>query len=146
MEWTVQLLQLQHAHRLPELRSTRTVTALRAARNAGVSHPGGQYLMGIAPGTYRALRASAPSDNSYRWRYSVVSPVTIPDAPTAIHLPMPTLTFSGGCGGGSCQIHVDGRGFIAGQPVRVNLMPISGGSGYYLGQVTADASGVRPPP
>jgi glutamate-ammonia-ligase adenylyltransferase len=36
VEWTVQTLQLQHAHRLPELRSTRTVVALRAARDAGV--------------------------------------------------------------------------------------------------------------
>jgi glutamate-ammonia-ligase adenylyltransferase len=39
VEWTVQLLQLQHAYRLPELRSTRTMTALRAARDAGVIDP-----------------------------------------------------------------------------------------------------------
>ena len=39
VEWTVQLLQLQHAYRLPQLRSTRTVTALRAARDAGVIDP-----------------------------------------------------------------------------------------------------------
>jgi len=39
VEWTVQTLQLQHAHRLPELRSTRTVVALRAARDAGVVDP-----------------------------------------------------------------------------------------------------------
>ncbi len=36
VEWTVQLLQLQHAHRLPELRSSQTIVALRAARDAGV--------------------------------------------------------------------------------------------------------------
>ena len=39
VEWTVQLLQLQHAYRLPQLRSTQTVTALRAARDAGVIDP-----------------------------------------------------------------------------------------------------------
>jgi len=36
VEWTVQLLQLQHAHAHPELRSSRTVTALRAARDLGL--------------------------------------------------------------------------------------------------------------
>jgi glutamate-ammonia-ligase adenylyltransferase len=36
VEWTVQLLQLQHAFRLPALRSSQTVVALRAAREAGV--------------------------------------------------------------------------------------------------------------
>ncbi len=36
VEWTVQLLQLQHAGRVPELRTPRTVDALRAARDAGV--------------------------------------------------------------------------------------------------------------
>ncbi len=36
VEWTVQLLQLQHADRLPELRSSRTMVALRAARDAGL--------------------------------------------------------------------------------------------------------------
>ncbi len=36
VEWTVQLLQLQHAHAVPALRSSRTVTALRAARDAGL--------------------------------------------------------------------------------------------------------------
>ncbi|MGJ3507429.1 bifunctional [glutamine synthetase] adenylyltransferase/[glutamine synthetase]-adenylyl-L-tyrosine phosphorylase [Enemella sp. A6] len=34
VEWTVQLLQLQHAHRIPELRTTMTLPALRAARDA----------------------------------------------------------------------------------------------------------------
>jgi glutamate-ammonia-ligase adenylyltransferase len=35
----VQTLQLQHAHRLPQLRSTRTIVALRAAREAGIIDP-----------------------------------------------------------------------------------------------------------
>ena len=39
VEWTVQLLQLQHAHRLPSLRSSRTIVALRAARDAGIIDP-----------------------------------------------------------------------------------------------------------
>jgi glutamate-ammonia-ligase adenylyltransferase len=36
VEWTVQLLQLQHAHELPALRSSQTIGALRAARDAGI--------------------------------------------------------------------------------------------------------------
>ncbi|MFL6047160.1 MAG: bifunctional [glutamine synthetase] adenylyltransferase/[glutamine synthetase]-adenylyl-L-tyrosine phosphorylase [Propionibacteriaceae bacterium] len=36
VEWTVQLLQLQHAYRLPALRCTQTIVALRAAGDAGV--------------------------------------------------------------------------------------------------------------
>jgi glutamate-ammonia-ligase adenylyltransferase len=36
VEWTVQLLQLQHAYRLPALRSTQTIAALRAAHEAGI--------------------------------------------------------------------------------------------------------------
>ncbi|WES65385.1 bifunctional [glutamine synthetase] adenylyltransferase/[glutamine synthetase]-adenylyl-L-tyrosine phosphorylase [Microbacter sp. GSS18] len=36
VEWLVQLLQLQHAHRLPEMRTTSTMAALRAAEAAGV--------------------------------------------------------------------------------------------------------------
>ena len=36
VEWTAQLLQLQHAGRVPELRTARTVDALDAARDAGV--------------------------------------------------------------------------------------------------------------
>jgi [glutamine synthetase] adenylyltransferase / [glutamine synthetase]-adenylyl-L-tyrosine phosphorylase len=39
VEWTVQLLQLQHAYRVPELRSSQTIVALRAARDAGVIEP-----------------------------------------------------------------------------------------------------------
>nr|MBA3528918.1 bifunctional glutamine-synthetase adenylyltransferase/deadenyltransferase [Propionibacteriaceae bacterium] len=39
VEWTVQLLQLQHAEALPALRSSRTIVALRAARDAGVIDP-----------------------------------------------------------------------------------------------------------
>jgi glutamate-ammonia-ligase adenylyltransferase len=36
VEWTVQLLQLQHAHAVPALRTPRTRPALEAARDAGV--------------------------------------------------------------------------------------------------------------
>ncbi|QKW19343.1 bifunctional [glutamine synthetase] adenylyltransferase/[glutamine synthetase]-adenylyl-L-tyrosine phosphorylase [Kitasatospora sp. NA04385] len=36
VEWTVQLLQLQHGHELPELRTTRTRAALAAATAAGL--------------------------------------------------------------------------------------------------------------
>ena len=39
VEWTVQLLQLQHAHELPALRSSQTIVALRAARDAGLIDP-----------------------------------------------------------------------------------------------------------
>ena len=35
----MQLLQLQHAHRMPALRSSQTIVALRAARDAGVIDP-----------------------------------------------------------------------------------------------------------
>jgi len=40
VEWTVQLLQLQHAYREPSLRSTQTIVALRAARDIGVIDAG----------------------------------------------------------------------------------------------------------
>jgi glutamate-ammonia-ligase adenylyltransferase len=36
IEWTVQLLQLQHAGELPDLRTPRTLTALAAAAEAGL--------------------------------------------------------------------------------------------------------------
>jgi len=36
IEWTVQLLQLREAHRLPGIRTTRTLTALQAAVDAGL--------------------------------------------------------------------------------------------------------------
>ncbi|MDO9380681.1 MAG: bifunctional [glutamine synthetase] adenylyltransferase/[glutamine synthetase]-adenylyl-L-tyrosine phosphorylase [Nocardioidaceae bacterium] len=36
VEWTVQLLQMQHAHAVPGLRTTETVAALRAAAEAGL--------------------------------------------------------------------------------------------------------------
>ncbi|WP_407659393.1 bifunctional [glutamine synthetase] adenylyltransferase/[glutamine synthetase]-adenylyl-L-tyrosine phosphorylase [Lipingzhangella rawalii] len=36
VEWVVQLLQLRHAHRCPELRTTGTLRALEAARDAGL--------------------------------------------------------------------------------------------------------------
>jgi len=39
VEWVVQLLQLEHAHRVPELRTTRTMPALEAARRTGLIEP-----------------------------------------------------------------------------------------------------------
>ncbi|REF34951.1 glutamate-ammonia-ligase adenylyltransferase [Thermasporomyces composti] len=39
IEWTVQLLQLRHAGAVPQLRTTRTVEALRAATEAGLVEP-----------------------------------------------------------------------------------------------------------
>jgi glutamate-ammonia-ligase adenylyltransferase len=39
VEWTVQLLQLRHAHAVPALRTTRTLAALEAAREAGLIAP-----------------------------------------------------------------------------------------------------------
>jgi glutamate-ammonia-ligase adenylyltransferase len=36
VEWTIQLLQLEHAHRVPQLRTTRTGEALSAAVSAGL--------------------------------------------------------------------------------------------------------------
>jgi glutamate-ammonia-ligase adenylyltransferase len=36
VEWVVQLLQLRHAHAVPELRTTRTMTGLAAAARAGL--------------------------------------------------------------------------------------------------------------
>jgi glutamate-ammonia-ligase adenylyltransferase len=36
VEWVVQLLQLEHAHRVPTLRTTRTLAGLRAAGEAGL--------------------------------------------------------------------------------------------------------------
>ncbi|MER7080034.1 glutamate-ammonia-ligase adenylyltransferase [Saccharopolyspora kobensis] len=40
VEWTLQLLQLQHAHEHPELRTTSTLDGLRAATEAGVLDAG----------------------------------------------------------------------------------------------------------
>lgn len=39
VEWTAQLLQLQHAHEVPALRTTGTVAALQAAEDAGLIDP-----------------------------------------------------------------------------------------------------------
>lgn len=45
VEWTVQLLQMQHAHAVPEMRTTRTLDALHAAMKADlVSHDDAQAL------------------------------------------------------------------------------------------------------
>jgi glutamate-ammonia-ligase adenylyltransferase len=39
VEWVIQMVQLQHAHDVPELRTTRTMPALAAARRTGLLAP-----------------------------------------------------------------------------------------------------------
>jgi glutamate-ammonia-ligase adenylyltransferase len=45
VEWVVQLLQLQHAHRLPGLRTTGTLPALQAAVEAELVTPGDAQVL-----------------------------------------------------------------------------------------------------
>ena len=52
IEWTVQMLQLEHAHAVPALRTSRTIEALRVAQQAGLMDaagcrpPGGGLVAG----------------------------------------------------------------------------------------------------
>ncbi len=46
VEWVVQLLQLTHAHEVPALRTTRTLTALRRGPAGGPDRPGGRGRAG----------------------------------------------------------------------------------------------------
>ncbi|HEY3682808.1 MAG TPA: bifunctional [glutamine synthetase] adenylyltransferase/[glutamine synthetase]-adenylyl-L-tyrosine phosphorylase [Streptosporangiaceae bacterium] len=48
VEWTVQLLQLRHAHTIPEMRTTRTLTALDAATSAGLIDPADAEILSDA--------------------------------------------------------------------------------------------------
>ena len=48
MEWTVQLLQMNHAHAVPELRTTATLPALRAARQEGLLRDDEADILGAA--------------------------------------------------------------------------------------------------
>jgi len=48
IEWTVQLLQLRHAAQVPGLRTTRTLAALDAARDAGLLEPEDADVLGQA--------------------------------------------------------------------------------------------------
>lgn len=48
IEWTVQLLQLREAHRIPGLRTTRTLAALRAGVEAGLVDATEAETLGIA--------------------------------------------------------------------------------------------------
>ncbi|WP_265521999.1 bifunctional [glutamine synthetase] adenylyltransferase/[glutamine synthetase]-adenylyl-L-tyrosine phosphorylase [Oerskovia flava] len=48
VEWTVQLLQLQHAHEVPGLRTTSTIDALEAASAAGLVEPDDAAILGEA--------------------------------------------------------------------------------------------------
>jgi glutamate-ammonia-ligase adenylyltransferase len=56
VEWTVQLLQMQHAGRLPTLRTTRTLEALEAAVAAGVLAEDDAAVLTIAWRTASGLR------------------------------------------------------------------------------------------
>jgi glutamate-ammonia-ligase adenylyltransferase len=48
IEWTIQLLQLCHAGRVPALRTTRTIDALAAAVAHGLLHPGQADVLAAA--------------------------------------------------------------------------------------------------
>jgi glutamate-ammonia-ligase adenylyltransferase len=48
IEWTVQLLQLRHAATVPDLRTTRTLAALDAARDAGLLDPSDAKILAEA--------------------------------------------------------------------------------------------------
>ncbi len=48
VEWVVQLLQLRHAHELPSLRTTRTLTGLAAATGAGLIEESDSAALGAA--------------------------------------------------------------------------------------------------
>jgi glutamate-ammonia-ligase adenylyltransferase len=45
VEWVVQLQQLQHGHRLPQLRDTRTIGVLDRAADAGLIEPGDARML-----------------------------------------------------------------------------------------------------
>ena len=48
VEWTVQLLQLRHAHEVPGLRTTSTLGALAAATEAGLLDPADAEVLATA--------------------------------------------------------------------------------------------------
>jgi len=48
VEWVVQLLQLRHAHAVPELQTTRTLAGLAAAERAGLVAPGDAAVLSRA--------------------------------------------------------------------------------------------------
>jgi glutamate-ammonia-ligase adenylyltransferase len=56
VEWTVQLLQLQHAWRFPALRTTRTLPALQAAADAGVLDAAQAQVLALAWRTATRVR------------------------------------------------------------------------------------------
>ncbi|HET9656521.1 MAG TPA: bifunctional [glutamine synthetase] adenylyltransferase/[glutamine synthetase]-adenylyl-L-tyrosine phosphorylase [Kineosporiaceae bacterium] len=76
VEWTVQLLQLQHAHELPELRTPSTTAALEAAARAGVlAEPDAQVLLAAWRLASRARNASV----LWRGRAQDALPTSIQD-------------------------------------------------------------------
>src|SRR5215469_7002507 len=66
VEWVVQLLQLRHAYAVPELRTTRTMTALAAAAGAGL----------VGEGDTAALAAAWRPASGTRWFWSGAAPRT----------------------------------------------------------------------
>ena len=69
VEWTVQMLQLRHAGRVPALRTTRTLAALRAAQDAELLDPGQTRVLAHAWRTASRVRNATllvrgrPGDN-----------------------------------------------------------------------------------
>ena len=58
VEWTIQLIQLQHAAKLPSLRTTATLEALSAAEDAGLIDPGDAEVLADAWRLASRLRAA----------------------------------------------------------------------------------------
>ena len=58
VEWTVQLLQLQHAHDVPALRTTRTIAALAAACDADLLTPDDAATLELAWRTATKVRGA----------------------------------------------------------------------------------------
>ena len=63
VEWTVQLIQLRHAHAVPALRTTRTLAALEAAQEAGLVEASDAQVLARA-----WLFASRLRDAGMLWR------------------------------------------------------------------------------
>ncbi len=56
VEWVVQMLQLEHAHAVPALRTTQTLEALEAARQAGLIEDGDAQVLSSAWRVATAIR------------------------------------------------------------------------------------------
>ena len=69
VEWTVQLLQLRHAFAVPGLRTTRTLPALTAAREAGLISPADAARAGRVLAARRADQGRGDAGARYRLRH-----------------------------------------------------------------------------